>query len=358
MMMTGYLRTSLFVVTFLLACVYAEAAELHRNDATVVDAGHVPDLLQTLAAATEANYDKIMTWEGDMRVESVLAIRGEKASSLLAKYIDAPQTESVDEIHQVVPKSVRFKIDRENNRLYTYSKRNAPRRYHVPADDQTYASSKWPPEETTLIVTADYQLKIRPAAWSREKTVKRRIAVKQSPRSAHRTDPRDAYRIGDKTLWLSLSQVAEMLQMTGIETYGVVVKEILKDGQTAYRIEITEPGHDHPFSAIELSEQAGFNRTHIQNWYDEGALMSETSTEFVNHQGVYLPKQWTMSHYYPDGGLMRQETGTIEHQHINTPVSDDTFSELNYLQDGDRLRDRIQGKQYTVRAGRLMETSQ
>ena len=52
---------------------------------------------------------------------------------------------------------------------------------------------------------------------------------------------------------------------------------------------------------------------------------------------------------------MRQETCTIEYQQVNTSISDEVFSELNYLQDGDMLRDKIQDKQYMIQAGKLIE---
>jgi hypothetical protein len=191
--------------------------------------------------------------------------------------------------------------------------------------------------------------------WTKDNVISSRIAIKERAGAIRIINPKEAFYIGEKTLWLSLSQLSQSFQIPGIEKFGVVIKKKSKDDQIIYRIEISDPGKDKPFSIVILSSEAGFNRTYIENWYDGGSLMSKTTTEFVNQQGVFLPKKWKMSQYYQNGGLMRQGDCTIEEMQINKPIPDSTFSELSYLIDGDRYNDKIQSKKYTVKTGKLVE---
>ncbi len=357
--MHGNMKLRIFAVSIFFVLLFAGIARSNDNDANAIGAEQIPDLLSTLASMTKDNFEKIKTWEGEITAESVLTIRGEKAPYLLEKYTNADQTESVKEIQQVVPRTIYFKMDMENNRFCSHSDYTVLRSYFVPANDMLYAASKWRlPENNTQIVTKDYQLTIGPLRWSNEREVTRRRAVKKEPRPVDRINPKDAFFIGSKSLWVSLSQLSQLLLMDDVETYRIIVRKKTVYGSLIYRVEVAEPGKEHPFSAIELDERVGFNRTLIENWHDNGALMSQTTTQFICLQGIYLPKEWTMSQYFPDGGLLRQETCTIEHQQINTTISEETFSELNYLQDGDTLRDEIQDKQYTVQEGKLIEKTE
>ena len=103
-----------------------------------------------------------------------------------------------------------------------------------------------------------------------------------------------------------------------------------------------------------MSSESGFNRTYFENWYDDGSLMSKGTTEFVKFQDTFLPKKWTISQYFKDGGLMRQEDCTIENKQINMPIPDSTFSIHTHLNNGDKLIDKIAGKEYKYQDANLV----
>ncbi len=327
-------------------------AQADDTDYKIIDPNEVPDVLSMLASATQANFEKIKTWQGRITNKNIITIRGGQAAELLTEYTDAEPNDSLKEIQGISNVTIEFKIDVENNRFFSFRECTEPPLYLDPQSDTAYPSSRWDPAESIQIVTSEHQIKISPLNWTKDNVVLSRTAIKECFRPVHRNDPREVFYIGEKTLWLSLPQLAQAFQIPGI---GVIIKKKSVGDNITYRIDLSRPGKDRPFSIVILSSEAGFNRTFIENWYDDGSLMSKITTEFVNLQGVFLPKKWKMSIYYPDGGLMRQEDYTIEHQQINIPISDSTFSELTYLHSGDKLRDKIANKEFEYKNGKLVE---
>lgn len=330
-------------------------AQVDDTDYKIVEPNDVPDVLSMLAAVTQANFEKIKTWQGRITNKNIITIRGGQAAGLLAEYTDAEPNDSVKEIQGISNVTIEFKIDVENNRFFSLSKCTEHPVYLDPQSNTVYPSSRWGPTESIQIAASEHQIKISPLNWTKDNVILSRIALKERFRPIHRNDPREVFYIGEKTLWLLLSHLDQALQILGIEKSSVVVKKKSIGDNIAYRIEISEASKDIPLSIIILSSEAGFNNTFVENRYKDGSLMSQITTEFVNLEGVFLPKKWEMSIYYPDGGLMRQEDCTIEHQQINISIPDSKFSELTYLRDGDKLRDKIAGKEFEYKDGKLVE---
>jgi hypothetical protein len=329
-------------------------AQTDETDYKIVDSKEVPDVLSMLASVTEGNFEKIKTWEGRITNESIFVDRGELAAKDIKDYTDAEPNELPNEVQRISNGTVEFKIDVKKKLFFSLMKNPQPAVYLDTKKNAAYPS--WSGSlEIIQIETPEHQFDISPLTKTKNNAVLRRIAIKERLKPTHRTDPREVFYLGSKTLWLTLSQLSQSLQIPGIEKFGVVIKKKTAGDATTYRIEISDPGKDRPFSILVLSGEAGFNCTYIENWYDDGPLMSKTTTEFVNQQGVFLPKKWNMSQYYKDGGLMRQESRAIEEMQINKPILDSTFSELTYLVDGDRYNDEIQKKKYTIKAGKLAE---
>jgi hypothetical protein len=332
------------------------AAKGDDTDYKIIDSNEVPGVLSMLASATQANYEKIKTWQGRIADVSITTVRGEKAGELLKKASkDIDSNNLPDEIQVIHNNRTEYKIDVANNHFFSSSDRIEPPAYLNPKNGKIYPLD-WGPGERIFLVTSKHEIEITPLSWrKKDNAVTSRIAMKRPPESTALTDPRNVFHISYKTLWLTLSQLAQHLQMPNIEKLGIVIKEKSVGGHIIYRIEISDPGAVHPSQIFVLSGEAGFNRTYIENWYDKDSLMSETTTEFIKLDGIFLPKKWEMSQYYRDGGLMRQEDCTIEHQQINIPIPDSKFSELTYLHDGDKFRDKIAYKEYTYQDGNLIE---
>jgi hypothetical protein len=348
------------LIILLLAIIWSPnaLAQVDDTDYRIVDPNAIPDVLSMLASVTQINFEKIKTWQGRITNKNIITIRGEQSAELLKEYTDAEPNDSLNEIQGISDMTIEFKIDVENNRFFSLLECTEPPVYLDPQKDKSYPSLRWVPVEQIQIVTSEHQVKISPYNWGEKEPILKRIAIKELPRPNFRTDPRGAFYIGEKTLWIGLLQLDQALQILGIEKSRAVIKKKSVGDDTAYRIEVYEAGKDILLSIIILSSEAGFNRTFFENWYRDGSLMSKVTTEFVNLQGVFLPRKWEMEVYYPDGGLMRQEDCTIEHQQINKSIPDSTFSVQNHLREGDVFRDKIANKEFEYKDGELVEIPQ
>jgi len=352
MLNTKYILIILSVVMIWSLNGFAQADD---TDYKIVDSNEVPGVLSMLATAAQSNFEKIKTWQGQIARETLSTTRGEDAARLLTKFTNAEPSDSLNEIQRLYNTTIEFKIDVENNRFFSFSGRAEPYIYVDTEKGKAYTSS-WSPEELIFLVTSEYEIKMMPLNETKNHVVLNRLALKSWSGTTRITDPRKLFYIGERTSWLTLSMASQVLQIPNVErAAGAVIKRKSTDDNTTYRIEISEPGKDRPYMAFVLSSEAGFNRTFIENWYDDGSLMSNTTTEFVNLQGVFLPKKWEISQYFPDGGLRRHEDCTIEHQQINISIPDSAFSEHTHLRDGDRFRDNIARKKFEYKGGKLIE---
>jgi len=351
-------NTKGILVILSVAIIWSPNALAQPNDTNyrIMDPNDIPDVLSMLASVTQANFEKIKAWRGRITNKSIITIRGEQAAELLTEYTDAEPNESLDEIQGLSNVKIEFKIDVENNRFFSFMECTEPPVYLDPQSNTAYPSLRWVPVEQIQIVTFEHQITINPLNWPKDTLS--RIAQKERFRPTYRNDPRELFYIGEKTLWLWLPQLDQALQILGIEKSSAVIKKKSIGDDITYRIEVSEASKDNPLSIIILSSEAGFNRTFFENWYRDGSLMSKITTEFVNLQGVFLPGKWEMEIYYPDGGLMRQEDCTIEHQQINISIPDSTFSVQNHLREGDKLRDMIANKEFECNDGKLIEVPQ
>ena len=319
-----------------------------------VDSSEVPDILSMLASVTQANFEKIKSWEGRGIYEERNTIRGSRAAEYLLKYKNAEPNEPPEEIQRMIHNTIEFKSDLKSSRFFCFLDYLEPPAYRDPRNNTTY-SLDWGPGEIAFIDTPEYQITISPESWSKDRIIREKCARKQSPRAVDFPDPRKVFYWGNRTVWKTLTMFSQSLQTSGGETYGVVLKEKSAGDHIIYRLEISMPGKNRPFSVLIFDSEAGFHPVSIENYYEDGSLLSKKTIEFTTLQGVFLPRKWEMSQYFPDGGLMRKEICTIEEQQINTPIADSTFSELTYLKEGDQIRDEIQNKRYTIRGGKFTE---
>ncbi|MFA5659237.1 MAG: hypothetical protein WC900_08125 [Oscillospiraceae bacterium] len=354
-----FLRKLIVILFTALPIIFTCSATAEMDDFEKIEPNKVPDVLSMLASATQANYDKIHTWQGEIISKSIVTIQGRKARELLSRNTNADPNNLPDKIQVIHNNAIEYNIDVPNEHFVSLSDRTEPPAYFDPENNKLYPLD-WGPGESIQIVTPEHQTEISPGRWSsKDKTIKSRRATKESPhKPVSRIDPREVFYIGNKTLWLSLSQLTQSLKIPGIPHFGVVIKKKASNDNTIYRMEISEPGRDYPFQVLVLDSEVDFNCTYIENWQNKDYLMSKTTTEYVSHNGAFLPKKRQMSQYFSNGDLMRQKIYTIEHQQINKPISNSKFSIQNYLQEGDELRDRITHKKFEYKNNQLVEVSQ
>ena len=330
-----------------------------NSEFQVVDPSEVADILAMMSSVTQANFEKIKTWQGKMSRQGILVLRGNDAAKDLKEITGVELTEDPDEIHRLSDSMIEFKIDVQNNKYFSYRNRPKPSVYQNPKDDTSYIS-RTGPLQVTEIITPEYQVNISPLTKTKDHVILKRIARKEKPKRTHRSDPRKTFNIGTKSIWLTLSQLSQSLEMTGIETYDIVLKEKTAGSDVVYRIEMSHPRKERAFLIIELSSKVGFNPTYIEHINESnGSMLSKTTMEFVKIQDVFLPRKWDVSQYYPsDGGLMREVVRTIDDMQINLSIPDSTFSEHNYLHDGDKYIDKIKEKKYYKKADKLVEDTE
>lgn len=345
-----------FLILFITICLnFNNLAKAEKADYKIIDSTKTPVILDMLASITRANFEKIKTWEGRGIYENINTIRGERAAEYLSKYSDAEPNELPDEIQRIINCTIEFKCDMESSRYFCLMDYLKPPAYQDSRNNATYLLD-WGPGEIAFIDTPEHQIRISPESWSKDHVIKKKCARKQIAGTIDITDPRNVFNWGIRTLWLTLSLFSQSLQTSGIETYGIVLKENSAGDHIIYRLEISMPGKNWPFSILVFDSAAGFNPVYIENRYEEdGSLRSEKTVLFTAVQDVFLPARWEMSQYFPDGGLMRREICTIEEQQINAAIPDSTFSELTYLKEGDQIRDEIRNKRYTIQDGKIVE---
>lgn len=352
--MAKSIRCILIILSVAIVLSPNSPAQADDTDYKIVAPNDIPKVLSMLASVTKANFEKIKTWEGRINSETMYTIRGERAAENLKTFTDAEPNDSLNEIQQIFKGAIEFKIDVKNDQFFSFMDYTGPPIYLDPKNNKAYPPSQWHPEETTFIATPEHRIEISPLIWEKNDSISRRIAIKEQARAPLRIDPRKVYYAGEP-LWEKLSRLPQLIQIPSIEKFGVVIKKKSVGDNITYRIEISKPGEDRPFQILILSSEAGFNSIYAENRYDDGPSRTETTTEFINLQGVFLPNKWRISQYYPDGGLKLYEDFTMEHQQINMPIPVSTFSELTYLHDGDILRDKIANKDFEYKDGKLIE---
>lgn len=346
--------TVLVVVLFLNCFSYAVDTEYKK-----VDPNAIPDKLAMLISVTKANYEKIKNWQGKMTYHGVYVYRGSVAAEHL-KAASIKVTDEPNELYQIGDSTSEFKVDVKNNRFLRHINRLEPPIYADPRKDATYKSLS-PPEENTEIVTSEHQISISPFRRTKDHVVEEKIARKEKSRRTERSDPREAFNVGMMPVWELLSLISQSLKShkPGVDTYSVVLEE-KTEGNIAltYRIKMTNPEKSREFFTFVLRGEVGFNPVYTESRTEDGsAVLSESTRDFVKVQDVFLPSKWNASQYYPsDGKLLREVNRTMSDMQVNVSMPDSTFSEYNYLQDGDRYIDDIKKKKYIYKgASKLVE---
>ena len=120
-------KKSVFIF-FLLTVIFHSTSLTQANDTDykAVDPEKTLDILELLVSDTKANFEKIKTWEGRITTETITSIRGEMAAEIFDTYTDAKPKDSLNEIQQIIKKSVEYKIDMKNNRFTATANVNLP----------------------------------------------------------------------------------------------------------------------------------------------------------------------------------------------------------------------------------------
>jgi hypothetical protein len=330
-----------------------------------IDPNQVPAELMMLSATTKANYEKLKSWQGNTVFQSIIVYQGKVAADKLKRAAGVESAKEPNELMETAEGTTEFKINLENNRIFTHWNRPQPMIY-TDLDKECVYTSLAGSLEQTRIITPEYEIESYPDHFNANRTiVTRRIARKHKPGSRgifEDLDPRECFNIG-RPVWHLLSQLSESIEYNnkGVETFGVILEKgkTTKDN-VVYRIQVTDPKSNQPIFKIILKEEMGFNPAEIEVRNNKGILESQISTDFVKIEEIFLPVKRQVKQYHgSDGSLRRDAIRTITNTQINAKLPDKTFSVDNCgLQDGDRFVDEFNNKNYTYKGeGKLIDAN-
>lgn len=341
------------IISLIVGSAFSEAVDSGFQE---VKMSELPATLDMMIAVSKNNYDRIISWQCDIAQEDVLVLRDEDAALELKDAAGVKPAKNPREIHRKSKCNNEVKINTQKNLFL--SRMNCPEPFALldPKTEKVYTSKK-SPTPIIEISTPEYQVEIRPQANTKGQTAPKQIARKEKLNPARRSDPRTAFYVDQKPVWIMLSDLSKSLQTAKGKTKGIVFKKKFIGREFIYRIEIPQFGKDQSSLVFELSRMASFNPILIEKRNAKnGFLIYRYSAEFVNYRAVILPKKYTLSRFHPDDGkLINKEVREIKNNMLNRSISDDIFSELNYLQDGDEYIDEIKNKKYIQKAGKLEE---
>lgn len=353
--------TNISVLFIILICTSNCFSQANENiEFQRVEPNQVPAELMMLSTATKANYEKIKTWQGNIVFQNIVIHQGEAAADILKRRVGVEPTREPNELIEMYEGTREFKIDLENDRIFTHLNRPQPNTYTDPDKECVYTALTKSVQETKVF-TSEYQIYSLPVRFAQDGTIRERRAIKQEPLDHRRLmscDPRNCFSVG-MPVWLSLSQLSQIYEYKkqGVETFDI----ILEKGKTAqnnvvYRVQAIVPGATQPSSMFILKEQMGFNPAYREDRDENGLLVFQITTEFVEIDGIFLPSKRSVKEY-KDFGLHRDENWIINTTQVNAAIPDETFSVHGCgLSDGDSFIDEINNKSYVYKGkGKLVE---
>jgi len=320
-----------------------------------VEPNQVPDELAMLADVTQANYEKIKTWQGKISFEDMIIYQGAYAADLLERYAGVTIKEP-NELGQMAMGTKAFKIDMEKNLLFKYMNWPKPTEF-IDFDNSVIYPSLSKPVEVTKIITGEYEIESSPYTFKEDGTILSRLARKR-PRNpsqidSDESDPRYCFSIGQFP-WVLLPRISEWVHRQNTDPNDSLALEKAQTAEGAiYRIQLKNSLFEWKYT---FEEEKGFNPTHIEVKNNKGIKISEGTVDWIKIQGIFLPSEKQVFQYDGDNGLLRRQAkSTFSDMQVNITLPEGTFSLNNLsLKNGDKFIDKIEGKEYTYQDTNLV----
>ncbi|MDD5063665.1 MAG: hypothetical protein PHQ35_02750 [Phycisphaerae bacterium] len=348
----------LIVLSFAMTCVLNGLSNADDTDFKTVDSNKIPRILSMLASTTQANFEKIHTWQGELDCSRYYVFKGDIAKETFETSTDANGS-CPNEVAEITENRIVFKCDLDKGLWHVKRSREAPSRYIDPATNKDLGTKSLP-SSSSEITTKEYQYNAQPDAYNRNDEVARRKAVKTkidgSLYQGRQPNylPRYIFDI-DSQAWNGYPKDANIIEEKGkyvISGLEMKAEQRILSGDLQYRI--YEPFETNAFNIKKgwfintFSEKAGFNIIDREMMTADGKLMLRKSTEYQKVNGVYVPIRYTKDRYdfNSDFSLREHEEGVFKNIFINDTILEETFTYKNLgLQNGDKFIDEIAGKE-------------
>jgi hypothetical protein len=267
----------------------------------------MPIKLYLVADEIKDNYEKILTWSGEIAVKISMLHTGITAKEVF-KFTDGTG-EIPDSILQKVEEKINFVIDTKKNYVYIDDLREKPSKYfdyHTGVDLGNKNSS---PYWSTIIARPDFLLEAKPKSYNRtERIISQRIAVKKTAiKTESRTglyetivsDPRRIFMPGGISTWDHNDILIKKIEQYGkveFDGYSLKMEEHKNGDSVEYKI--IEPSvismernspENYIITTKIFSTQYGLNLIYWEVTSGTGRLLQAFSNEYDLINGVYLP---------------------------------------------------------------------
>ncbi len=354
----------LIVFSLIYPATGAEVTEFQK-----VEQNKVPDELNMLVSVTKSNYEKIKTWQGRISSESTLIYRGKNAAEMVKDQAGVTIQEP-NELASTGKGVTEFKIDLEKNLLFRKQNRPNPTEY-IDLDTGFTCSSLDKSYQSLIITANDYEIDSSPYTMKKDGTVLTWLAEKRPHNHAAQTetdfgesDPRHCFSIGLPP-WVLLSRMSEGVRLYNQDPNGadgnmpnkafrsVTVEKTQTEKGAVYQVQAEQGSYEFKYV---FEEKNGFNPTHIEVKKGKGIKISEITTDWVEIQGIFMPKEEQIMQFDDnDGRLRRLKKRIFSDMQVNMALPENTFSIKNLgLKNGDKFVDKIAQKEYKYQDANLI----
>ena len=331
----------------------------------IISDEEMPIILDLIANQVRDNYERIITWSGEIDVKLNWLHTGAIAQEMF-KFTDAKGEPPVAILQKVEEKTV-FVIDANKNYVYIDNFREKPSKFLNHTTGKDLGNSGSHPYWSTLIAKPDFLLKATPQSLDRKenKIIRRKAVKRPSPQKELRTgfyegiisDPRRIFMPGTIPTWDYHDILIKKINRYGkieFDGYSLQMEERIKGDVIEYKIiepavvslERSDPNHYVILTKI-FSSRCGFNMTYLEAATGSGMVFQKFTWEYELINGVYLPKRVVRKDYNSNGEVSSEKDCTYTNSKLNQKIPAETFEYTNLkLKDGNIFIDEILKKEY------------
>jgi len=336
-------------------------------------------LLRMLEAKLRANYERIETWSGTYRlktktqVHSIPNVRdADSADESAAREIRRKPGQFLME-RQVL---VRYAVDMRQNRLFTTYEAVGPDRY-TNLQTGTTQLIEFIPVRRRHIITSEHWIRSIPSSADRNVGPKLASgpgissAVRRHPEGSERfmvfsliVDPRRLFGVG-KTLFFDRLGLYVAALDRGSPCPIDIIEEPSETGviytlRGEYRMGGPESKEEPIIVEFVFHPSVDYNVV-LRKTIGVGGNAEEVEEwEYGLFSGIHLPTRHLLTKYRPDSNdlWLRRELVSLD-THVNEPLADGVFTWNSAgLQDGDEIKDAIEGKVFRYKNGELVSAAE
>ena len=370
----GAALTTLFSLSILHGISYGNSGTI-----TPMPESEYAEFLDTAAAITKANYESIITWQGEISIQEDNYHYGEKWGDRLQIDANDPAFYS-NSIRRSISATEKFATDVHNNKLYTERSLPIAKFKALDLDRDFVVKGRYSP--AISIVTSDEYLSYEP---NRRYGFEAMINGKGAGRAAFRRpveevrkeqwarvrDPR-RYFLADnkKAVWDELYALrnvitnpspdipagkAPQISIT-TEDMGDYTKTHIKGGFYGSP-DCSSCENGFIYIIITLDSSVGFNLARREVTDKTGKILQTLDITYEKIGHVYIPKTVHFIIFsFPEQKKQFDSRITFTKSVLNVPITAETFNYRNLgLEDGDRLIDKVSYREYTYQDEKLIE---